>query len=133
MISSDNSSIKQLPSPPTLPRNWPPHPIAVLTSFENDRESMPALPPGPPPPPRARRHDGEGDFGYDYRASGPPIIKLKSGGHREDVMTMDPRKEYQWNELPSDTILTDEQAQLCPATIGCISIAKQTMQYVSLD
>ncbi|TGO06808.1 hypothetical protein BTUL_0494g00020 [Botrytis tulipae] len=46
---------------------------------------------------------------------------------------LDCRQEYEWDDLPPIYKFTDEQAQLCPASIHCASIASEKVHLVSVE
>ena len=52
---------------------------------------------------------------------------------QEPAADFDEREDYQWDQLPLNTILTDQQAQLCPAVIKCVSISTKHEFNVSIE
>jgi hypothetical protein len=46
---------------------------------------------------------------------------------------LDEREEYQWDDLPPTHKFTDEQAQLCPVSIHCVSITTEAVHLVSVE
>lgn len=53
-----------------------------------------------------------------------------SGLHASEL---DHRKEYQWDNLPATTNLTDEQARLCSPIIGCYGVTTKELYAVSVE
>lgn len=78
-----------------------------------------ASPPPPPPQPGVPR--------------GPRDTINLSSDNQGPVTEMDAREGYQWDYMPLDTVLTDEQAQLCPAIIGCVSISSEHVFHCSVE
>ncbi|KAL7935703.1 P-loop containing nucleoside triphosphate hydrolase protein [Trichoderma chlorosporum] len=50
-----------------------------------------------------------------------------------DGNAADYREEYQWDKLPLDAELSDEQAMLCPPIIGCYDLKSKELYLVSVD
>jgi hypothetical protein len=66
-----------------------------------------------------------------------PVLLLAGGvddeKSRRSVVEIDNRREYLWDELPTTTKLTDEQASLCPPIIGCYSVKTKEFFTVSVE
>jgi hypothetical protein len=56
---------------------------------------------------------------YHHGPPPPPAPPMR----QEPAADLDEREGYQWDQLPLNTALTDQQAQLCPAVIKCVSIS----------
>lgn len=52
---------------------------------------------------------------------------------QESAADLDEREDYQWDQLPLNAVLTDQQAQLCPAVIRCVSISTKHDFNVSVE
>lgn len=125
---------------------------SVLGEMDGSRTSTPGPPPPPPPPPGMRPGGpshaiGEGPPGpsnprgfnsHNFSQPPPPgsqpqSLKINVPGIFTDAGDLDQREDYRWDGLPGDTVLTDEQAQLCPAVIGGVSIASEHLYSISVE
>lgn len=61
------------------------------------------------------------------------ILRMDDNIRERDRDINDRRAAYQWDELPTTTALTDEQAMLCPAVIGCHDLRSKKRYTVSID
>lgn len=52
---------------------------------------------------------------------------------RSDVTEDDQPERYKWDNLPATTCITEEQAGLCPAIIGCHSLSTMESYIVRVD
>lgn len=66
---------------------------------------------------------------YHYGPPPPPSQPMR----QEPAADLDEREDYQWDQLPLNTVLTDQQAQLCPAVIKCVSISTKHDFNVSVE
>jgi hypothetical protein len=61
------------------------------------------------------------------------ILDIDYNMNENDVDVNDEREAYQWDGILVSENLTDEQAMLCPAVIGCFDLRSKHMYTVSVD
>lgn len=109
----------------------PPPPPPPAGGYGPRFTNGPSYGPGYPPPLPGQNPSGQ----YDAHPPPPPpqTFQIPRTIISSSVMELDHREEYDWDEMPADTVLMDEQAQLCPAIIGGVSLSNEHLYNVSVE